>query len=344
MAGEKKRSKTAGRVAIGVGALLLIIIAAVWIVVGGKLNLIGRITNGNKVDPDNVVIVPDDPSEQKGEKTSSEDVEINIDDIELMTDSDVINILLIGSDARVIGENDRSDSMIICSLNKKTSEIKLVSILRDMYVKIPGYKNNRINAAYAFGGVSLLNETIETNFGIKIDGNVAVNFDGFIEALSEIGNLDIELTKEEVKYMHDEYGWSFVEGYNSLTPQQVLNYSRIRHVGRSDWDRTERQRKVIMTAFEKVKDLSIGEMLSLANKILPCIATDMDNWMILNLVRLVFAAKMSIGETARVPIGEDSWEYKTIDEMGVILPNIKLNSKRLQEMLYGAPETADTNK
>ncbi len=343
MVGEKKKTKTIGKVAIGVGALLIIIIAAVWIVVSGKLNLIGRITNGNKVDPGNIVIEPDDPSEQRGEKISSEDVEINIDDIKLMTDSDVINILFIGSDARVIGENDRSDSMIICSLNKKTSEIKLVSLLRDMYVKIPGYKNNRINASYAFGGVSLLNETIETNFGIKINGNVAVNFDGFIEALSQIGSLEIEVSKEEADYMNAEYGWKVSEGINTFSPEQVLYYSRIRHVGRSDWDRTERQRKVIMTAFEKVKDLSIGEMLSLANKIFPCIATDMDNWMIINLVRLVFAAKMRITETARVPIGEDSWEYKTIDEMGVILPNVKLNAQRLQEILYGTTETADSN-
>ena len=103
-------------------------------------------------------------------------------------------------------------------------------------------------------------------------------------------------------------------------------------------------KKVIMTAFDKVKDLKWGELNALANRLLPCIATDMDNGMILKLVQLVYFGKMHIADTARVPFGDDSWEYATIDGMGVILPKVKLNAKRLQEYIYSVPETAETNK
>lgn len=146
--------------------------------------------------------------------------------------------------------------------------------MRDLYVPIPGYKDNRINAAYQFGGMELLDEVIEENLGVHIDGNVEVDFDGFMESLSVLGNLDIELNATEAKYLNahsdlsetDENGWTLKEGVNSMTPAQLLAYSRTRFIGNSDWERTERQRKVLMAAYEKAKNMSPFNLIRLPMK------------------------------------------------------------------------------
>ena len=95
-------------------------------------------------------------------------------DTDILTHKDIINILLIGKDISTGEENSRSDSMIIATVNKKSNSIKLTSLMRDMYVKIPNYADNRINASYAFGGMDLLTETVVENFHVGIDGKVII--------------------------------------------------------------------------------------------------------------------------------------------------------------------------
>ena len=122
------------------------------------------------------------------------------------TEAEWFSFLLIGTDTRKDEANaGRSDTMIICSINKKTDTITLCSLMRDMYVPIPGNGSNRINAAYTFGGIALLDQTIEENFGVDIDANVVVDFDGFLSALEVIGNLDIELTQADKVGVHGVY-------------------------------------------------------------------------------------------------------------------------------------------
>ena len=346
---KKGKVSLAGKIAIILAALIVVGGIVGWAVVSDLFGRMGHIDDDQGSVPVNEIDnTPDDNNggEVIDDKSASE--MINVDEIELMTDSDVINILCIGSDARTPGERDRSDTMIICSLNRRNGEIKLISLMRDMYVKIKGHDSNRLNAAYAFGGMALLDDTIEKNFGIKIDGNIAVNFESFIEAISNIGNLDIELTYDEAYYlnrapMFREYHWDLKEGVNSMNAEQLLGYSRIRHVGRSDWERTDRQRRVIMTAFAKVKDLSITEALALAKKILPCIATDMDNSMLFSLVTVAFGKHPQIVQNERIP-ADGTYSYAMINgTMAVMIPNLKKNSQILQDIIYGTPETAETN-
>ena len=127
--------------------------------------------------------------------------DLNNADIKLVTDKNVTNILLIGVDARTNSFVGRSDTMMVCSINKNTNTITLLSLMRDLYVEIEGYKNNKLNASYAFGGTRLLNSTIEKNLGIHIDHDVIINFDGFINAMTEVGDLDISLSKDVVVFL-----------------------------------------------------------------------------------------------------------------------------------------------
>lgn len=268
-------------------------------------------------------------------------------DIDVMKDNDVKNLLLIGQDARSGESGQRSDSMILCSINTKEKKIKLVTLMRDMYVQIPGYQANKLNASYALGGMELLDKTIEQNFGVDIDGNVEVDFDGFLEALTEVGDLDIELTYDEATYMNANEGlgsaddnaeineaWGLKEGVNTLKPKQVLCYARMRYVGNSDWDRTERQKKVIMAAYKKVQNLSATKLLSLASKIFPCITTDLKNSELLSYVKTLSVNHITTIETYRLPV-DGTFTEGQIEGMSVLVPNLYLNSAYLQNYLYG---------
>lgn len=121
---------------------------------------------------------------------------------QLMFDEDVMNILLIGYDSRDAGSRGRSDTNILVSVNRKKQEITVTSIMRDSYVVIPGHGNNRINAAYAFGGGSLLVETVEKNLRIHVNHYVAVDFYAFMDIIDRIGGVEIEVSDAEAEVMN----------------------------------------------------------------------------------------------------------------------------------------------
>ena len=255
----------------------------------------------------------------------------------------VVNILLIGQDAREGEEGQRSDSIILLSVNAKKNKVAMTSIMRDTYVQIPGHGGNRINAAYAYGGIDLLDQTIEENFGITIDGNAMVDFDGFLEAMTAVGNMDMELTAEEAQYMNENPGfgsnndasdevWNLQPGVNNLTPSQLLAYSRIRYVGNSDWDRTERQRKVISGAVSKVKHGHFISGYNMATEAAPSITTDMKTFGMLR----VASGIMTGGEMKShlIPV-EGTYYGDYIDGMAVLVPDIEANKNYLQGYING---------
>lgn len=273
------------------------------------------------IDSDNIIIENSNTKEKE---------------IKLIDDKDVINILLIGQDRREDEERQRSDSMIICTLSKNSDKILLTSLMRDLYVDIPGYGENRLNAAYALGGMELLDETIEQNFGINIDGNVGVDFDGFISAISVIGNLDIELRQEEADKINENIPnpGNLVEGINSMNPEQLLDYARLRKVGNKDYERTERQRKVLMKAFEKVKDSGLAEMVKLFNKVYPYLEIDMEYKDILTCISYVVFKDIDEIDSQRVPI-DNAFKDEKIRGMQVLVPDLELNRQYLYETIYG---------
>lgn len=248
----------------------------------------------------------------------------------------ITNILLIGQDRRGTKGRGNSDSMIICSVNEDTNEITLVSLMRDMYVPFPGeYSDNRINAAYPFGGFPLLDQLIEEDFGVHIDGNIEVDFRSFIKVMDLIAPLDVELKRYEVGYMNSGKDWYLHEGVNSLNGEQLLRYARMRHVGHADWERTERQRYVLRLAYEKVKDWKLTKLLELMDTVLPCLTTDMSDKEILDLLSVVAFHRMRIGAAYRLPV-EGTYTSEVIRQMAVLVPDLGENGRMLQEYLYGS--------
>lgn len=200
----------------------------------------------------------------------------------------VVNILLVGQDRRPGQGRQRSDSMILVTFNKSKQTITLTSFMRDAYVRIPGYKPNKLNATYAFGGMSLLNQTLEQNFGVRVDGNVEVDFNSFQELIDLLGGVDITLSDAEANYLNKTYKWSgsrwqVSPGSQRLDGEQALAYSRIRKLD-SDYRRAERQRKVISSLIQRYKSQSVTRMLSLLEDILPLVVTNMGKGEIVDYV------------------------------------------------------------
>ena len=219
--------------------------------------------------------------------------------VEQLKTEGVINIMLIGEDRRPYeSKRQRSDSMILCSINTKKNTITLISFLRDTYISnIPGYWPEKLNAAYALGGVNTLNQTLAAYFGIHVDGNVVVDFDGFTKIIDMLGGVDIELTQKEANHLNNPayagtYGTGLKTvkaGMNHLDGKTALAYSRIRKID-MDAVRTQRQRKVITALINAYRSKSMGEMVTLADDILSTgfVRTNMSADEILSYVRSLF--------------------------------------------------------
>ena len=224
-------------------------------------------------------------------------------------------------------QRQRSDSMIILSINKNTKQMTMVSVMRDLYVQIPGYSDNRINSAYAFGGFELLDATIEQNFGVVIDYNVEVNFNGFKDIVDKVGGIDVDLTEEEVEYMNSakfvhtmnyKGKQNFKAGTNHLDGAQALCYARIRRVG-DDFARTQRQRTIIQTVYKKAKEESWTKLLGIYESVADDLTTDMDPLQPVSIAFSGYDMGLDSLNSYRVP-SDGSYRNETINRMMVLVP------------------------
>lgn len=261
----------------------------------------------------------------------SDDVEWNF--IERIEDDELINILLVGQDQREGESRQRSDTMILCSINPKSGETSLVSFLRDLYVQIPGgYSDNRLNATYVFGGFELLDATLTENFGVSIDGNFEVDFTGFEAIIDMVGGIDIELTSAEADYINKRNDTSIVAGLNHLNGAETLTYARARKID-SDFGRTERQRKVLMAVYEQTKNLPASELFDLMNNALPYLTTDLTDSEILSLAYRLLPLASSISISSHTVPASDCYYSANIRGMSVLVPDLPLIRQRLEEYL-----------
>lgn len=282
-------------------------------------------------------------------KTGNKDININIDDKTNSNEKDedkqnnLINILLFGIDARNLKAPSRSDSIIILSINIESKKIKLISLMRDMYVEIPGKNKNRINAAYAFGGPELAIQTINHNFDLSISKYITINFYGFEKIIDSIGGVEIDVKKDEIKYINSymketqnlfggEYKEIKNEGLQLLNGRQALAYSRIRYVGNADYERTERQRRVLTQIFNKVKSQGTTKKISLINSILPYIETNLSKNEIINLAYLLTNLNEYKTEELRIPV-DKSFKSQRINGMAVLVPDLYINKNKIHEFI-----------
>ncbi len=270
----------------------------------------------------------------------------------VMADENVWNVLLIGADESLADGNARSDSMILVSVSHYTDTIVLTSILRDSYLKIPENGYNRINAALPYGGVALLAETIESNFGIHVDNYAMLDFSLFKDVIDAIGGVYLTPTEDEAEYIselmellgHPEL---VIETPNELTRfngVQALYYARIRKMD-SDVHRTERQRKLLLAAKDRVLSMDLTQLLELVKEYMPRIVTDIDSK---TCISLLFSAYKMLQEYTIeqhcIPM-EGTYSDTYVYGMSVKrIYDFESNTAQWEELVYGdhEPVAAET--
>lgn len=219
--------------------------------------------------------VPSDPmdtAEQVDETLNFEEV---IDKEEKVANQDIVNILLIGIEENKGAKN--TDAMIIASLNRKTDELSIISLMRDIYVSIPGHDSNKLNAAYGLGGIDLLRNTICQNFGISLDGYILVDYEAFETIVDLLGGVEVTLTQNEANYLN-KHNYISNPAYRNvhagrqiMNGNQALGYCRIRYVSTgkesNDFGRTARQRVVLNAMFEQLKNKNVFQLINFMNDV-----------------------------------------------------------------------------
>ena len=248
------------------------------------------------------------------EELNEENLSIN----EELSDK-VINVAVFGVDSRNDDVEGRSDAMMIVSVDVKHDKIKAVSLMRDSLVTIPGYGKKKLNSAYALGGEELAIKTINHNFDMNITDYVALNFNQLAGIVDALGGVDVEITEAErknankyIKEMADEAGIKaeLIEesGEVTLHGYQAVAYARIRYVGNSDFERTERQREVMRKLMDKALDAGFMRYPALIRSLSPMVETSLSNDEILKITGALLMVGRPEFEEGRFPI---DGTYKT---------------------------------
>lgn len=309
--GKNKRKGRGLKIALIILLLIIVIIAAIF---GGAY-----------------WYVEDKLGKMQQVKISDEELQINNEVEESL--SGYRNIAIFGVDSRSsnLGKGNRSDCIIIASINEKTKEVKLASVYRDTYVQIQGHGLDKINHAYSYGEAPLALGTLNTNLDLNVKEFVTVNFDAVAEAVDELGGVQINVEQNEIEYINmyqtetakvtgKEIKQVTKSGLQTLNGVQAVSYGRIRYTAGGDYKRTERMRDVIEAMLKKLQTKSIGEINTLLDNILPKIYTNISTGSIISEIPSITKYKItdSIG-----------WPYNT--------------KGKTMTLWYGIPITLESN-
>ena len=344
---EEKQKKKRGwclPVLLVLLALLVLMIAAVAIGYNAILNKIPRVDEENEMtlSEEEILAIEQetDPVEELPEDaTIVEEEEIEEitappqEEIILENDDHIINILLIGQDRRPGEGRQRSDSMILCTINTQKKTLVMTSFLRDLYVDIPTwngrtYMDNRLNACYVFGGMGMLDAALKQNFGVQVDHNIEVDFSGFQDIIELFGGVNMYLTKAEANYL----GLGTAEGSYYLDSEQALRYARIRKLD-SDFGRTNRQRKLLSAMLGSIKNLSYDQLANLVNNMLPMITTDMTNADITGYMMEILPILSQLQVSNQHIPADGTYRNASIRGMSVLVPDFGANIAILRNTL-----------
>lgn len=283
----------------------------------------------------------------KIETTELDTDKLNIAETSEEQETGYLNVALFGLDSREgdLGKGDRSDTMMIASLNKATGEVKLVSVYRDTLLKLDDGSYNKANAAYAFGGPEGAISMINRSMDMDISKYVAVNFNALVDVIDALGGLDITLTDAEVVHMNNYcVETSKVTGadYTKIEPEvagtyhlngvQAVSYSRIRYTGGGDFERTSRQRHVLELIAEKAQSASFSTLNKIIDKVFPQVST---NFTITEMIAYAKdIAKYKLGDSMGFP---DNNSFDMLDVVGsVVIPEtLTSNVEDVHKFLFG---------
>lgn len=266
------------------------------------------------------------------------------------------NILLIGTDERGDKEVSRADSIMIITIDGNNKEMKLTTIMRDTYVDIPGYDQEKINHSYAYGGSELLKDAISKNYGIDIENYVIINFEAFKEIIDVVDGIEVEIKDYEVSelnrciYLEIDENLSLTQeeknkrkketkliknsGVQTLNGQQALSYARIRKVGNWSFERGERQRRIVTLLINKIKTTSVFKYASIAQNIIPYVKTNIDFNHALDLAYTVYSMGLDNINQLQIPVNKLSDGRIYSNKGWVLLNDIEENKEILNQFIF----------
>lgn len=327
-----KRLSVGKKIAVCLGSLILCLLASGVVYAASKLG---------KLDTQEI---------------PKEDIVINADVQEKLADlgDGYLNVALFGVDSRQgdLEKGTRTDCIIVASLNKKTKEVRMVSVYRDTLLDLSEGTLQKCNAAYSFGGPAQAINMLNMNLDLDIQNYVTVDFAAIADAIDLLGGLDIEIIDAEVdpmnKYIGEtasvagkEANYISGPGMQHLDGVQATTYARIRSTAGGDFKRTERQRIVIEKVVEKAQKSDLKTINSIIDAVFPNISTNFSIAEILNYAK--YFAEYKLGENAGFPFNKTT---DTISGLGSIVIPVTLedNVKQLHEFLFEEAEYGPSSK
>ena len=279
-----------------------------------------------------------------------------------MSADDIVNILVVGQASRAGEEGKMADSTMLVSINTYTEEVTVFSILRDSLVQLPAYKGlnggrNKFTMCYALGyqqggtagAMEMTNICLKDNFGIEVDYNIEVSFDGFIKMIDYLNGVELELTEAEANYLNKDtlYVQRTIEpGVQVLQGMEALSYARMRKAagdGESDIKRTERQRKLVAALLEKFRYMSLSELNGWIDELLPMVTTTMtpSDVTVLAAKILPMVSRLTMkGET--IPVGKTGWgEMMDIYGDGMMHSVMRFESAQQKKLIRAITEAEE---
>lgn len=267
---------------------------------------------------------------------------------------EIENVLVLGLDRQSNGEVTRSDTIMIATVDNKNDSLKLTSLMRDIYVSIPGHRDNKLNTAYAFGGIDLAMETVNKNFNLSIERYVVLDFSAFEEIIDAVGGISLELSSAEAKATNrnlekraksDPFDTAeyYIQGagVHTLNGRQALAYARIRDIGNDDFDRVERQQIVLSKLFDEAKTLNPLRFPSFLSAILPYVETNFTTFEILSLGTAVLGFNDKQIHRFRLPVN-GAFSLQTVrGGVSALVLDFNENNRIFHEFLNNNPRVTE---
>ena len=340
MEGKKKKKKVHWWLII----LIIILLMFLSVAVAGYMIFKSYHDKSNYVKDEDIPIInslpdtaedgetPEETLDPEAASSLAAQIEGDVGQFDVPSSDAVYNVLLIGSDRRDTSWYGNSDSMILASVNENTKTIHLTSFMRDLYAVIPGFGAQKLNAAYAHGAGPLLVQTIEENFKIDIDNYASVDFNSMATIIDMIGGINLDIYQEEADYLNKSLGTSFSAGNVHMNGDEAVAYSRIRYVGKYDYERTSRQRRVLEQIFLQAQSMSLTELNNFINAVLPYITHNLSETDL--LAKITKAPEWIQYELVmdRVPYDD---LYTNMGEQ--LVPDYPATIERLHNNIYGTP-------
>jgi len=317
-------------------------IVVVMAVIAGGTYAGGRLIIKNKISTIKKVDIPKVPEQIGIDTTIFKPAETVLKKGDTIT-----NILLLGIDSRdPKSDVGRSDSIMILTIDEKNDKLKVTSIMRDSLVSIDGHGQEKINHAHAYGGPLLSLKTVNQNYNMNIMNYIQVDFFGLAKLIDYVGGVEIDVSAAEVPLVNS-YGTevAIIEktqivpvvkpGLQNLSGSQAVAYSRIRYVGRDDFQRTERQRSVLSVLFKKLATKNVTDIPAVIDKLLPYVETSLKTSEIMSFGEYALLHKMSSFDQSRVPY-DGLYKDEIVNRMDVLTWDKQKTIDKMHEFIFGS--------